>query len=52
MGEVWPEAQAPCRAPSSAPAIPSAIVFASNTHDFLVRLFAAAPRADPRRLGC
>ena len=29
---------------SSAPAMPDAIVFAPNTHDFLVRLFAAAPR--------
>ena len=29
---------------------PSAIVFAANTHDFLIRLAAACPRSDPQRL--
>ena len=29
---------------------PSAIVFAANTHDFIIRLAAACPRADPSRL--
>jgi selenocysteine lyase/cysteine desulfurase len=42
MGEVWPEAQAHvARELGSDDA--SAIVFASNTHDFLVRLITAAP---------
>ena len=49
MGEVWPEAQGHV-ADELGGGEPSAIVFASNTHDFLVRLAAAAPRADPRRL--
>ena len=44
MGEVWPEAQANV-ADELGSGDPSAIVFASNTHDFLVRLAAAAPRA-------
>jgi selenocysteine lyase/cysteine desulfurase len=30
--------------------MPDAVVFASNTHDFLVRLWAAAPRSDGRPL--
>jgi selenocysteine lyase/cysteine desulfurase len=30
--------------------MPDAIVFASNTHDFLIRLTAVVPRADPQRL--
>jgi selenocysteine lyase/cysteine desulfurase len=43
MGEVWPEAQ---RRVSSEIGTndPRAIVFSSNTHDFLVRLVTAAPR--------
>jgi selenocysteine lyase/cysteine desulfurase len=43
MGEVWPEAQ---RRVSSeiGSGMPDAIVFSSNTHDFLVRLVTAAPR--------
>jgi selenocysteine lyase/cysteine desulfurase len=43
MGEVWPEAQAHVAAELGSGG-PSAIVFASNTHDFLVRLAAACPR--------
>ena len=49
MGEVWPEAQAEVAAEFGS-GDPSAIVFAGNSHDFLVRLAAACPRADPRRL--
>jgi selenocysteine lyase/cysteine desulfurase len=49
MGEVWPEAQRHVAAELGS-GDPSAIVFASNTHDFLIRLAAAAPRADPPRL--
>lgn len=42
LGEVWPEAQAHvAREIGSEDA--SAIVFASNTHDFLIRLITAAP---------
>ena len=44
MGEVWPEAQAHV-AKELGTGDPSAIVFASNTHDFLIRLAAACPRA-------
>ena len=47
MGEVWPEAQAHV-ARELGTGDPSAIVFSSNTHDFLVRLVTAAPR----RSGC
>jgi len=43
MGEVWPEAQAHVAAEFGTDE-PDAIVFAGNTHDFLVRLWAAAPR--------
>jgi len=43
MGKVWPEAQANV-ANELGSGDPSAIVFASNTHDFLVRLAAACPR--------
>jgi len=43
MGEVWPEAQAHVAAELGS-GEPSAIVFASNTHDFIVRLAAACPR--------
>jgi selenocysteine lyase/cysteine desulfurase len=49
MGEVWPEAQRHVAAELGT-GMPDAVVFASNTHDFLIRLAAAAPRADPRRL--
>ena len=49
MGEVWPEAQRHV-ATELGTGMPDALVFASNTHDFLIRLTAAAPRADPRRL--
>jgi selenocysteine lyase/cysteine desulfurase len=43
MGEVWPEAQAHV-ARELGTDDPDAIVFSSNTHDFLVRLVTAAPR--------
>ena len=43
MGEVWPEAQAHV-AGELGGASAEAIVFSSNTHDFLIRLTAAAPR--------
>lgn len=49
MGEVWPEAQRHVAAELGTE-MPNAIVFASNTHDFLVRVASAAPRADPGRL--
>ena len=49
MGEVWPEAQANVAAELGT-GMPDAVVFASSTHDFLVRLVSAAPRSDPRRL--
>ncbi len=49
MGEVWPQAQRHVAAELGTD-LPDAILFASNTHDFLIRLAAAAPRADPRRL--
>ena len=42
MSEVWPETQG--HVARELGTDPSAVVFASNTHDFLVRLFAAAPR--------
>ena len=45
MGEVWPEAQAHVTEELGS-GDPSAIVFASNTHDFLIRLAAAFPRRD------
>ncbi|HSQ99480.1 MAG TPA: class V aminotransferase [Sphingomicrobium sp.] len=44
MDEVWPEAQAHVARELGA-GEPSSIVFSSNTHDFLVRLAAAAPRS-------
>jgi selenocysteine lyase/cysteine desulfurase len=47
MGEVWPEAQAHVARELGA-GDPSAVVFASNTHDFLVRLVTAAPRTGGR----
>ena len=43
MDEVWPEAQGHV-ARELGSGDPSAIVFSSNTHDFLIRLIAAAPR--------
>ena len=43
MGEVWPEARAHV-ATEIGTGDPSAIVFASNTHDLLIRLAAACPR--------
>jgi selenocysteine lyase/cysteine desulfurase len=43
MDEVWPEAQAHVARELGTNA-PDAIVFSSNTHDFLVRLVTAAPR--------
>jgi selenocysteine lyase/cysteine desulfurase len=43
MGEVWPEAQRRVSSEIGSGA-PDAIVFSSNTHDFLVRLVTAAPR--------
>src|SRR5688500_14451625 len=49
MGEVWPEAQGHV-ARELGTGDPDAIVFASNTHDFLVRLFAAAPRKEGQPL--
>lgn len=49
MGAVWLEAQAEV-ADELGSGDPSAIVFAANTHDFLIRLAAACPRADPRTL--
>ena len=49
MGEVWPEAQAHV-ARELGTGMPDAIVFATNTHELVVRLFAAAPRRDPMRL--
>jgi selenocysteine lyase/cysteine desulfurase len=46
MGEVWPEAQGHVARELDSGA-PEAIVFSANTHDFLVRLVAAAPRGGP-----
>ena len=44
MGEVWPEAQAHV-AVELGSGDPSTILFAANTHDFLIRLAAACPHA-------
>jgi selenocysteine lyase/cysteine desulfurase len=49
MGEVWPEAQAEIAAELGT-GQPDAIVFAPNTHELLVRLFAAAPSTSPIRV--
>ena len=49
MGEVWPEAQAEVAAELGS-GDASAIVFAANTHDFLIRLAAACPRRGGRAL--
>ena len=43
MGEVWVEAQAHV-ADELGSRLPDAVLFAANTHDFLIRLAAAAPR--------
>jgi len=43
MGEVWPAAQSEVAAELGG-ARPDSIVFAANTHDFLVRIAAACPR--------
>jgi selenocysteine lyase/cysteine desulfurase len=45
MDEVWPTAQANVAAELGS-GDPSAIVFSSNTHDFLIRLVAACPRIE------
>lgn len=45
MGEVWPSAQSHV-AEELGTDDPAGIVFATNTHDFILRLFAAAPRPD------
>ena len=49
MGEVWPEAQRAVAAELGT-AMPDSIVFAPNTHDLLVRLFAAAGEKWPIRV--
>ena len=49
MGEVWPAAQAHV-ADELGSDDPSAIMFSSNTHDLIIRIAAAIPRADPRSL--
>ena len=49
MDHVWPEAQAHVAAELGS-GDPSAILFASNTHDFLIRLVAACPRRAGRPL--
>jgi selenocysteine lyase/cysteine desulfurase len=43
MGEVWPEAQGHV-ARELGTGTPDAVVFSSNTHDFLIRLVTAAPQ--------
>ena len=47
MDEVWPEAQGHV-ARELGTDMPDAIVFSSNTHDFIVRLVTAAPRRGGR----
>ncbi len=49
MGEIWPAAQAEVAGELGSDD-PSSIVFAANTHDFIIRLAAAVPRANPERL--
>ena len=44
MDEIWPEAQGHVAAELGT-GDPDSVVFSSNTHDFLVRLVTAAPRA-------
>ena len=48
MGEVWPEAQGHVARELGVAA--DRIVFASNTHDFVIRLFAAVPSDGPVRI--
>ncbi len=47
MDEVWPEAQANVSR-ELASGKPDSIAFSSNTHDFIIRLFTAAPRTSGR----
>ena len=47
MGEVWPAACAQV-ASELGTGQPEAVVFAANTHDFIVRLVAACPRRGPK----
>ena len=49
MGEVWPEAQRNV-ASELGTGMPEAVIFAPNTHDLLVRLFAAASDKWPIRV--
>lgn len=49
MGEVWPEAQSHV-ATELGSGDPSTIVFASNTHDHIIRLVAACPRQEGKPL--
>jgi selenocysteine lyase/cysteine desulfurase len=49
MGEVWPEAQRHV-ARELGTGMPDAVVFASNTHELLVRLIAAVPHEGPVRV--
>ena len=49
MGEVWPAAQAEVAAELGS-GRPDAVVFAGNTHDFLIRIAAACPRQPWRPL--
>jgi selenocysteine lyase/cysteine desulfurase len=49
MDEMWPEAQDHVAGELGSD-LPDSAVFASNTHDFLVRLAAACPRHDPSQL--
>jgi selenocysteine lyase/cysteine desulfurase len=49
MGDVWPEAQRRVATELDS-GDPDAIVLSSNTHDFLLRLASACPRANPGRL--
>ena len=49
MGEVWPEAQRRVVAELGTDS-PDSIVFAPNTHELLVRLFAAVPAQRPVRV--
>lgn len=48
MGELWPAAQAHVAAELHLPD-PSTVVFAGNTHDFLIRLFASIDRGTRHR---
>src|SRR5206468_5260453 len=49
MDEVWPEAQAEVAAELGT-GQPDAVVFAPNTHELLVRLFAATSSSQPIRV--